>query len=532
MANLLPEMSNHSKPTQSELDLRLSRLQAEYLSLCRTRNKHYAATSKLPPEILADIFEFVRSDSRFYAWMPSVTHICSAWRDVALSTPALWSSGALKPPEWGLEVLRRAQGATLDLYFPSLSYTNQYAEDHPERQLIRQALKNPDQIHGLVLPIDSLDPDDVIQLFSSLVGSSLMPQLEMMSITSTVVRCNIPDSMWSSPGTMPRIRVLVLTNCFVRLDTPRFGNVRTLLISGPGNQESLGPYTKTMILNGLRAMPHLEFIDIRDAIPADIIETLPSERFVLPKLYHAAITASSSIPLSIFKYIDAPKVTRVDIDITGHELFDFSVNTTTDDLQSIYSFISFDPTSPDAVHELVISRNEEGSSFSMTHSQHDWDWRSFKELHLRRFYMEPGDAWQAIPHEYICTLSLRLTIDDLPPPPASLNIISSLATSTNIKHIHVPFLYFADEGHLTQWKSSPAFPNLEEVILECMGRKPKNQTFLQMRAWLVARKQQGLTPLVSVDVYECPHHKASILEVLKTLVSKRFLIADCSYQPA
>lgn len=61
-----------------------------------------ALTARLPPEILSEIFTIVATDlyhsrrwghyglAHAYKWI-SLTHVCRAWREIALNTPRLWS---------------------------------------------------------------------------------------------------------------------------------------------------------------------------------------------------------------------------------------------------------------------------------------------------------------------------------------------------------------------------------------------------------------------------------------------------------
>lgn len=56
-----------------------------------------------------------------------VTHVCSLWRRVAISTPSLWSSIPLNlPPKWVDELLRRSNQVPLDLTIPESPFDDSH----------------------------------------------------------------------------------------------------------------------------------------------------------------------------------------------------------------------------------------------------------------------------------------------------------------------------------------------------------------------------------------------------------------------
>ncbi|KAI0246586.1 hypothetical protein BJV78DRAFT_1381364 [Lactifluus subvellereus] len=120
-------------------------LSALHLTMCsmRTRRNRFSLIGRLPPEILCRIFSFhainqlvtrdpvYNKDGLFpsgptrtqikLGWI-TITHVCSHWRQVALSEPNLWRTiifhlGA----EWAEEMLARSKSALIS-YCRNLSF--------------------------------------------------------------------------------------------------------------------------------------------------------------------------------------------------------------------------------------------------------------------------------------------------------------------------------------------------------------------------------------------------------------------------
>ncbi|KAG6812110.1 hypothetical protein H0H92_004339 [Tricholoma furcatifolium] len=109
------------------------RVQNSILCYYKRRLNSLNIVCRLPTEILTNIFRLVvddyelivedtdaqsdgtdtNPDENHIPWIQRVTHVCSHWREVALSTPNLWSTIHLDCPTWALEMLRRSKGVEL-----------------------------------------------------------------------------------------------------------------------------------------------------------------------------------------------------------------------------------------------------------------------------------------------------------------------------------------------------------------------------------------------------------------------------------
>ena len=93
----------------AELDTLLERLKLKRYDLKRKINRlHSPIVSHLPPDVTSTIFEFCLPDFTDHRLLPytkedlsvplSLGAICSYWRDIAWSTPSLWSSLVVRVP--------------------------------------------------------------------------------------------------------------------------------------------------------------------------------------------------------------------------------------------------------------------------------------------------------------------------------------------------------------------------------------------------------------------------------------------------
>ncbi|KDN44961.1 hypothetical protein RSAG8_05134, partial [Rhizoctonia solani AG-8 WAC10335] len=112
-----PHVSGFSAKFSHQLDTELafissyeSKIQELKVAITRARNylSGLATINSLPPEILTRVFQFVRaqhcdlhklpSDKKHYPRYPDdLTHVCSLWRQIAISCCSLWSHIDLSP---------------------------------------------------------------------------------------------------------------------------------------------------------------------------------------------------------------------------------------------------------------------------------------------------------------------------------------------------------------------------------------------------------------------------------------------------
>ncbi|KAI0055736.1 hypothetical protein BV25DRAFT_1842781 [Artomyces pyxidatus] len=100
----------HTEP-RMPLDEKIADAERSLASLRRIKNSH-VAVSRIPVEILGYIFSFYKKHPP--AWV-AITHVCHLWREVALSSPLLWSDIVTYNLPWMEETLARSRAVPISL---------------------------------------------------------------------------------------------------------------------------------------------------------------------------------------------------------------------------------------------------------------------------------------------------------------------------------------------------------------------------------------------------------------------------------
>lgn len=123
-------MDNHNSSCEAQLliDNEIAALTArmqESISLLKTRRNELAPVSKLPDEILLQIFVVLRdsTDLRPANWL-RVMHVCQYWRHIAVGSPPLWTRLHDPPPGLTRLQLECSQNAPLDVVLTRTWFKN------------------------------------------------------------------------------------------------------------------------------------------------------------------------------------------------------------------------------------------------------------------------------------------------------------------------------------------------------------------------------------------------------------------------
>lgn len=165
------------KAAQSDIDDEIRRLN-DYLCLLKSRRNSLCRISRLPPEVLSEVFlvfaEQLQVQDRFkvnFEWI-TITHVCRLWRETALQHGRLWGKIDLTKPDRTEVFVDRSKGAPLAVrgrfnISPELAFTGPprcYREFHlsvKEGELgpnVLQILNSP--IHAPVLESLALEASE------------------------------------------------------------------------------------------------------------------------------------------------------------------------------------------------------------------------------------------------------------------------------------------------------------------------------------------------------------------------------------
>ncbi|KAH9857709.1 hypothetical protein C2E23DRAFT_892333 [Lenzites betulinus] len=219
--------------------------------------------NRLPPELLATIFFFVRTGSgrNSDVRLIRMTHVCAQWRAVALGAAGLWKRVSLDNTK-GIEAFLQRSGA-LPVHL-SVSLTH-----HPVKATLRLIGSNMDRIRSLKVSVPgNLDTEFVTNRLKAFPA----PMLEEMSIEKTLIRVPYRHFLrrWESDvaetqGT-PALRTLKL-NCVPMFFIPKGPNALTTIILSGFKIPSL-----PNLLKLLNHSPLLEHLSINGPFTGDPLD--------------------------------------------------------------------------------------------------------------------------------------------------------------------------------------------------------------------------------------------------------------------
>ena len=280
--------------------------------------------STLPPEVLSEIF-IALAHSYYslsvypgfhshsaYKWI-TVTHVCRAWRNIALNTPRLWSRVILSKFDVTKEILARSKKAPL--------WVTAYAVnlDYPRKKLLDSIMKQSSRLKELDLTV----PGRTFRNLSTVpMGPAAILEILTLSGSSpydphgTFLPHNTPLPVLFK-GQTPNLRRLHLNSIAIKWDNPIFCPTLTHLTVAAQSDGSLITGTFAHLLAALKAMYTLEKLELQEAIPhlSEDLSTLPTlQRTVeLPRLRELVISSDMLDCANFLHHVSLPANARLSV---------------------------------------------------------------------------------------------------------------------------------------------------------------------------------------------------------------------------
>jgi len=252
---------------QRAIDQQLATLLDKVCLLRQWRNA-FAPISRLPPEILCRIFEIARDTDHIRHRRPEVcvtiTHVCSAWRDIAMRFPGLWSR--ITPSyhlNWVEAMMLRSGTAPLRIHVDpghKLYTLPTILSDATVKRLQELA------ISGLHFPALAL------KMHCPSMFDCYAPLLERFNITfaSPSFDARSDDVMLDrlfSKGT-PHLRHLTMKNCLLPCTSLMFRSPLTFLrLALSHDSDTSMLWTVDQLADVLENLPTLETLELHNVIP-------------------------------------------------------------------------------------------------------------------------------------------------------------------------------------------------------------------------------------------------------------------------
>ncbi|KAJ8503463.1 hypothetical protein ONZ45_g10840 [Pleurotus djamor] len=286
---------------QDDIDMKVAHHKGLIRTLLTRRNT-YAGVSKLPNELIGQIFVTCTAlgkgdDAMSMRVRCQIMLVCTMWRELAMNTPQLWSSVSLRQPKWVIPSLQRSKAAPLVVHLAKTRLGLNLLPIDPLNQ----------ETHRFRELYISWTIEGAAYLFPRLFnGAGLRaPLLERLDIDITLSRSSAiqPTMMEHFWMGLNSLRSMTLRNALPSL-TPDLPSLTHLNIDITHQWKLL---SVSWLLNLLRNTPMLEAMTI-GTISSNVnmdIKTNPS-LVSLPYLRSMYLTLQSLKEATLFLYLNLP----------------------------------------------------------------------------------------------------------------------------------------------------------------------------------------------------------------------------------
>ncbi|KAF4588508.1 hypothetical protein EYR40_010060 [Pleurotus pulmonarius] len=252
------------------LRLQIVQINDEIRSLEEYKNNRCLPVSKLPPEVLSTIFEFIAmtidDDLEPYSELLSATQVCRLWRQVALDSPRIWSFIYCSATPCLVDIfLERSKSAPLHLL---------YSEDNV-----------PENVQNALSHLYRLKEVDLANCEDEWLAriSQGAPQLESLSLST----CGKTPVFHPSDNAFPLLQHLELFGFVYTPSVASLTTLRSLTIAAAGiaNRSQLPSCVE--FLSTLASLPNLSELSLTEAF-ARLEGPLPLLSLKAINLQHSA----------------------------------------------------------------------------------------------------------------------------------------------------------------------------------------------------------------------------------------------------
>ena len=227
----------------------------------KSRRNELSPISRLPVEILCNIFSFIEDNNNFYlgripeSWT-NFSHVSQHWRLSALSAPELWTKIPLSYPRWAREMLIRSKKATLTIR------SDLFCNSNPKAfQLIRSCLYEMNRVGEI--DIDMIPGLTLDTIFRDLPKAA--PQLHTLRIDSPRFSENVFSIQEDFLYDTERLQRVELIRCKISWDSRLLSGLTRLTL-----EDSLKANSSIIqFLHALQRMPALTDLHLKNSIPDD-----------------------------------------------------------------------------------------------------------------------------------------------------------------------------------------------------------------------------------------------------------------------
>ncbi|KAI0054801.1 hypothetical protein BV25DRAFT_1843410 [Artomyces pyxidatus] len=197
--------------TSMQLTQEIADSRRRLASLRRMRNSR-VPIARIPVEVLTHIFSFVKCHPRWPhidsarppAWV-AVTHVCHFWREVALSSPLLWSNIVTYNQPWMQETLSRSKTVPISLAI----YVQRCTSESPNAipSIVTHALPHITRAKDITIRGADIAP------FVELLFECAAPLLETLELYDTWLHFSLHDETLFLGQASFNLRILRLKRC-------------------------------------------------------------------------------------------------------------------------------------------------------------------------------------------------------------------------------------------------------------------------------------------------------------------------------